>query len=89
MIVSRQKTRMKEACSFNGAELAGSMQEALVDAKGKLTLKTAKVPMPTKHISALLRGGSTPQRRGDVRTKRNGDRSEVVMLLIDSRGGGV
>ena len=44
---------MKKEHSFNEAELIGSMQEALAHAKGKLTLKTAKIPKPTKPISAL------------------------------------
>lgn len=44
---------MKKEHTFDEAELIGSMREALVHAKGKLTLKTAVVPKPTKPISAV------------------------------------
>ena len=35
---------MKKEIEFNEAELIGGMREALAHAKGKLTLKTTKVP---------------------------------------------
>lgn len=43
---------MKKEHTINEAELIGSMQEALAHSKGKLTLRTAVVPKPTKRITA-------------------------------------
>lgn len=42
---------MKKRHTFNEAELIGSLGEALAHAKGKLTLKTAKVPRPTPRMT--------------------------------------
>lgn len=42
---------MKKEIQFNEAELIGSMREALEHARGKLTLKTAKVPRRTRAMS--------------------------------------
>lgn len=42
---------MKKEPIFNETELIESMQEALAHAKGKLTLKTTKVPRRTKKIT--------------------------------------
>ena len=42
---------MKKEIEFNESELLGSMREALAHAKGKLTLKTTKVPRATHKMS--------------------------------------
>jgi putative transcriptional regulator len=42
---------MKKEIQFNEAELIGSMREALEHARGKLTLKTTKVPRRTHAMS--------------------------------------
>ncbi len=50
---------MKKEHPFNESELIGSLQEALAHAKGKLTLKTTKVPRRTRKMTptqiALIR----------------------------------
>ena len=58
---------MNKEHTFNKSELIGSLQEALAHAKGKLTLKTTKVPLPTRKMTpakiALIRrklNASTP-----------------------------
>ena len=43
---------MKKEIPFNEKDLIASLGEALSHAKGKLTLKTAKVPAQSKPISA-------------------------------------
>jgi len=43
---------MKKEIKFNEADLIGSLQEAFAHAKGKLTLKTTKVPKRTHSMSA-------------------------------------
>jgi putative transcriptional regulator len=42
---------MKKDIEFKEAELVGSMREALAHARGKLTLKTTKVPRRTHNMS--------------------------------------
>ncbi|HUG10610.1 MAG TPA: hypothetical protein VMM36_06330 [Opitutaceae bacterium] len=42
---------MSKEHTFNEAELIQSMQEALAHARGKLTLKTTKVPAPVEPMS--------------------------------------
>lgn len=42
---------MKKEIQFNEADLIGSMREALEHARGKLTLKTTKVPRRTHAMS--------------------------------------
>jgi putative transcriptional regulator len=42
---------MKKEIQFNEAELIGGMREALEHARGKLTLKTTKVPRRTRTMS--------------------------------------
>jgi putative transcriptional regulator len=42
---------MKKEVEFNEADLIGGMREALAHAKGKLTLKTTKVPRRTLTMS--------------------------------------
>ncbi len=42
---------MNKAHAFNEAEVIGGLQEALAHAKGKLTLKTTKVPRPTPKMT--------------------------------------
>jgi putative transcriptional regulator len=42
---------MSEEHTFNETELIDSMREALAHAKGKLTLKTTKVPAPVEPMS--------------------------------------
>jgi putative transcriptional regulator len=58
---------MKKEIEFNEAELIGGMREALAHARGKLTLKTTKVPrrtykMPPAAIARIRRRlkASTP-----------------------------
>ena len=43
---------MKKALEFNEAELIGSMQEALTHARGRLTLRTTKLPRRKTTMSA-------------------------------------
>lgn len=52
---------MTKEHTFNETELIGSMKEALAHAKGKLTLKTTKVPAPVEPMS--------PQRIATIRRK--------------------
>jgi len=42
---------MNKEHTFNETELIGSLQEALAHAKGKLTLKTTKVPRRTRAMT--------------------------------------
>jgi putative transcriptional regulator len=42
---------MKKEIQFNEAELIGGMREALEHVRGKLTLKTTKVPRRTRTMS--------------------------------------
>lgn len=42
---------MKKEVNFNEADLIGSMHEALAHARGKMTLKTTKVPRRTYTMS--------------------------------------
>jgi putative transcriptional regulator len=43
---------MKKEIEFNETDLIGGLQEALAHARGKLTLKTTKVPVRTRTMSA-------------------------------------
>ena len=52
---------MSKAHEFNEKELMGSLEEALSHAKGKLTLKTTKLPKP---VTAM-----TPARISNIRRK--------------------
>lgn len=42
---------MPKDIPFNEADLIGGMQEALAHAKGRLTLKTVKLPKPARTMS--------------------------------------
>lgn len=42
---------MPKKIQFNEAELVGGMKETLAHAKGKLTLKTTKLPRPARKMS--------------------------------------
>jgi putative transcriptional regulator len=42
---------MPKEIQFNEADLVGGMKEALAHAKGKLTLKTTKLPQPARKMS--------------------------------------
>jgi putative transcriptional regulator len=42
---------MPKEIKFNEADLIGGMKEALAHAKGKLTLKTTRVPRPARMMS--------------------------------------
>jgi putative transcriptional regulator len=52
---------MNKDHTFNETELIGSLQEALAHAKGKLTLKTIKVPLRTRTM--------TPAKIAQIRRK--------------------
>lgn len=42
---------MKKEIALNESELLGSMREALAHAKGRLTLKTTRVPQPARKMT--------------------------------------
>ena len=52
---------MSKGRTFKESELIGSMKEALAHAKGKLTLKTTRVPAPVESMS--------PKRVATIRRK--------------------